>query len=366
MKMNIPFLDLKSVNLIYKNKIIDSVTKVLDSNSYIGGPYLNEFENNFSNYTDSKYCAGVSSGLDALRLSLLALGIKDGDEVIVPSNTYIATWLAVSHVGAKLVPVEPEESSFNINPYEIQKKINSKTKAIIMVHLYGQPCDIDEILGIAKKFGLYVIEDAAQAHGAIYKNKKIGSHSDLVAWSFYPTKNLGAIGDAGAVTSNQKKLIEKIKLLRNYGLSEKYVHNFIGYNSRLDPIQASILNFKLNDLDLHNEIRNQIAINYLNNIDSKNIILPHNEEDKKHVWHLFVIRHPQRDNLLNWLKLNGIETLIHYPIPPYEQKAYKYKFKEKFPIASLIHQTCLSIPCNISLTSEKQNYIIDIINKFKK
>jgi dTDP-4-amino-4,6-dideoxygalactose transaminase len=295
----------------------------------------------------------------------LALGIKAGDEVIVPSNTYIATWLAISHIGAKIIPIEPNINTFNIDINKIVRNITRKTKAIIMVHLYGQPCDIDPIIKIAKKFKLHLIEDAAQAHGAAYMNKKIGAHSDLVAWSFYPTKNLGALGDAGAITSNNKKLINIIKSLRNYGSSKRYVNDTIGFNCRLDSIQAAVLNFKLNELDFHNQIRENIALNYLKKIHNKNIILPKIESNKKHAWHLFVIRHKNRENLVEWLKSKGIETAIHYPIPPYAQGAYRFQFQIKdFPISSLIHNTCLSIPCNISLTQRQQKYIIDSINQF--
>lgn len=363
--MNIPFLNLELVNSRDNQLILKSIKNFINSNSYIGGPVLENFEANFAKFTESRYCAGVSNGLDALKLSLLALGIKAGDEVIVPSNTYIATWLAISHIGAKIIPVEPDISTFNIDSNKIEKKITRRTKAIIMVHLYGQPCDIDPIIRIAKKFKLHLIEDAAQAHGATYKNKKIGAHSDLVAWSFYPTKNLGALGDAGAVTSNNKKLINLIKKLRNYGSTKRYVNDAIGFNCRLDSIQASVLNFKLEKLDLYNQIREKIASNYLENIHNKNVILPRIESNKKHAWHLFVIRYKNRENLVKWLKSKGIETAIHYPIPPYAQKAYKFQFQNKdFPISSLIHKTCLSIPCNISLTQKQQKYIIDSINQF--
>lgn len=362
--MKIPFFNIQKINNKYITNLKNSFDKVLGSGFGIGGPFVEKFENNFANYVSSKYCAGLSSGLDALILSLKALNIKKGDEVIVPANTYIATWLAVSHVGAKIVPVEPSIDTYNINPNEIIKKITKKTKAIIMVHLYGNVCDLNKILFIAKKYNLYTIEDAAQAHGLYYLNKKIGSHSDIVAWSFYPTKNLGAIGDAGAVTSNKKKLIDKIKKLRNYGFQNKYTNQYIGSNSRLDPIQAYILDIKLKDLDKNNDIRRKIAANYINKIKNKNIILP-SVKNNDTVWHLFVIRTNKRNKLQKYLASNGIETIIHYLKPPHLQPIYKELFKTKrFKITELIHDSCLSLPCNPALSEKEQSYIINVINKF--
>ena len=362
--MKIPFFNIQKINKKYITNIKNSFDKVLGSGFCIGGPIVEKFENNFANYVRSKYCAGLSSGLDALILSLRALDIKKGDEVIVPANTYIATWLAVTHVGAKIVPVEPLIDTYNINPNEVINKITKRTKAIIMVHLYGNVCDINKILFIAKKYNLYTIEDAAQAHGLNYLNKKIGSHSDIVAWSFYPTKNLGAIGDAGAVTSNKKKLIDKIKKLRNYGFQNKYTNQYIGSNSRLDPIQAYILDIKLKDLNKNNEIRRKIASNYINKIKNKNITLP-TVKNNDTVWHLFVIRTNKRNKLQKYLASNGVETMIHYLKPPHLQPIYKELFKTKrFKITESIHNSCLSLPCNPALSEKEQSYIINVINKF--
>lgn len=344
--MNIPFLDLRAAYLELKVEIDTAVARVLDSGRYILGAEVDAFEKEFSEYCSVKECIGVANGLDALHLALLAMDVGPGDEVIVPSNTYIATWLAVSQCGATPVPVEPLDATYNINPELIESAITANTKVILPVHLYGQPADLDPIIAIAKKHDLYVLEDAAQAQGAIYKSKHIGGHGDAVTWSFYPGKNLGAMGDAGAVTCNNTELAEKIRVLRNYGSRAKYVNEVRGYNSRLDPIQAGILLAKLRHLDEWNLRREELASRYLTELAGSGIQLPYVTNGAISAWHLFVIRHPRRDWLQEQLRLAGIETLIHYPIPPHMQKAYADHAlaTKKFPIATQMASETLSLP----------------------
>jgi len=363
--MKISYLNLKKINAPIFKKINCNFSKI---SSYIAAAGRTQFEHNFSNYVNAKYCLGIANGVDAIKLSLLALDIKVGDEVIVPSNTFIGTWLPISHCGAKIIPVEPNIKDYNISPKNIEKAITKKTKAIIIVHLYGYPCDIFEIKKIAKKYNIHLIEDAAQAHGSEYLNKKIGSHSDVVAWSFYPSKNLGAMGDAGAITTNNYTLYKKIKLLRNYGSEKKYINRIIGFNSRLDIIQGIFLNEKLNCLEKWNKKREALAQYYIKALSKTKFIFPEYDSKKKlSSWYAFVIRHPKRDKLFNWLKNNGIETLIHYPLPPYKQQCYSKFFKrKKFPISDEIHNTCLSLPCNHLISKSEQKYIISKLLEFDK
>jgi dTDP-4-amino-4,6-dideoxygalactose transaminase len=339
--VKVPFLDLHAAYLELKPEIDAAVARVLDSGWYIGGEEVDSFEAEWAAYCEANHAVGVGNGLDALHLALKALGVGPGDEVIVPSNTYIATWLAVSHCGATPVPVEPDERTYNIDPTLIEAAITPRTKVILPVHLYGQPADLDPILALAKKYSLRVVEDAAQAHGARYKGKRIGSHGDIVAWSFYPGKNLGAMGDAGAITTNDPQLADKIRVLRNYGSRVKYVNEVQGYNSRLDPIQAAILRVKLKVLDEWNDRRRVIASEYLRRLavianeaghceapkapwqSTDRLTLPHVAAYADHVWHLFVIRHPNRDQLQKKLAEAGVGTMIHYPIPPHMQSAYR-------------------------------------------
>ena len=321
--MKIPFLDLHASYKELQNEIDSSISRVLSSGRYIGGSEVESFEDEFSNYCGSKFTIGVANGLDALVLSLKSLNIGIGDEVIVPANTFIATWLAVSEVGAIPVPAEPNPLTYNIDVDEIQKLITSKTKAIIPVHLFGQPADLDPILMLAKKNNLFVIEDAAQAIGSRYKEKRIGAHGDLVCWSFYPGKNLGAFGDAGAISTNNEALANKIRSLSNYGSNKKYIHKFIGRNSRLDPIQAAILKVKLQFLDSWIDRRKNIASAYSSAFkDHPDITIPYVPDWAEPVWHLYVINSSHRDSLQSYLSKNGIETIIHYPIPPHLQDAY--------------------------------------------
>ncbi len=345
--MNIPFLDLKSPYLELKDDLDAAYRRVMESGWYILGKEVDAFEAEFANYCETTHCIGVANGLDALHLIIRAYGIGTGDEVIVPSNTYIATWLAVTHAGATPVPVEPDERTYNIDPARIEDAITFKTKAIMVVHLYGQPADMDPINAIAVKYNLKVIEDCAQAHGARYKGRKVGSLGDAAGFSFYPGKNLGAIGDGGAVTTNDHNLASQIEVLRNYGSKVKYHNDVVGYNSRLDELQAAFLSVKLAKLDEWNERRKQIATQYLKGLASNSkLIIPFVPDWADPAWHLFVIRTPKRDQLLKQLADAGIGSMIHYPIPPHLQPAYKslgYK-KCDFSISEQIHNSIISLP----------------------
>ena len=363
--MKVPFLDLGASYIELKPEIDAAIQRVLSSGWYILGPEVEAFEAEWANYCEAKYAVGLANGLDALILALRALGVGKGDEVIVPSNTYIATWLAVSAVGATPVPVEPDPATYNIDVARIEAAITKKTKVLLPVHLYGQPADLDPILALARKHNLFVVEDAAQAHGARYKGKRIGAHGDVVCWSFYPGKNLGALGDAGGITTNSPELADKIRVLRNYGSRVKYVNEVQGVNSRLDPIQAAVLRVKLKHLDEWNNRRRHIASHYMSNIKVPSLVLPHVPEWAEPVWHLFVISHPERDTLAQKLKDGGIGTLIHYPIPPHRQKAYAAQFggASTFPIAELLSSKILSFP--ISPHHENiSEYTMYSINKF--
>lgn len=359
----IPFLDLNLIHKEIENELKEAVLRVINSQNFIGGAEVEDFEKEYANYCGVNYCVGVGNGYDALHLSLCALGVVPGDEVIVPSNTYIATWLAVSNCGAKPVPVEPDPVTYNIDSNKIESALTSKTKAIIPVHLYGLPSDLDNINRIAKRYGLFVLEDAAQAHGSSYKGKKIGGHSDIVAWSFYPSKNLGAMGDAGAITTNNREISDKIRLLRNYGSNKRYINEIQGFNSRLDPIQASILRVKLKYLDKWNSRRRQIASYYSSLLADTAIITPYNPIWANSAWHIYAIRYSKRDYLMRRLYEEGIETLIHYPIPPYKQKAYlNYSSIDNYPISSEISQQLISIPVWPMLTDAKVYQIAETIN----
>ena len=344
--MRVPFLDLKAQHVELGAELGEAFRRVIESGWYILGPEVEAFENEYAEYCGAQHCVGVGNGLDALHLALLALDVGPGDEVIVPSNTYIATWLAVSQCGATPVPVEPDEATFNINPALIEAAITDRTKVILPVHLYGHPADIDPILAIAFKHGLKVLEDGAQAHGARYKGQRIGAHGDVVAWSFYPTKNLGALGDAGAVTTNNPDLADRIRVLRNYGSRVKYVSEMQGYNSRLDPLQAVALRVKLKRLDAWNARRAEIASRYTTALAGKGLVLPAVPEWAEPAWHLYVVQHAQRDALQKVLADAGIGTLIHYPVPPHLQQAYAHAgyADRQFPIAKRMAKQLLSLP----------------------
>jgi len=364
--MKIPFLDLHASYIELQHEIDSSISRVLSSGRYIGGSEVESFEDEFSNYCGSNFTIGVANGLDALVLSLKSLDIGMGDEVIVPANTFIATWLAVSEVGAIPVPVEPNSLTYNIDVEEIQKAITPKTKAIIPVHLFGQPVDLDPILLLAKQHNLFIIEDAAQAIGSRYKEKKIGAHGDLVCWSFYPGKNLGAFGDAGAISTNNEALASKIRSLSNYGSNKKYIHNFIGMNSRLDPIQAAILKVKLRFLDSWIDRRKNIASVYSSAFkDHPNFKIPYVPDWAESVWHLYVINSNHRNKIQNNLTENGIETIIHYPIPPHLQDAYSKILPTNIslPVTERLAQNILSLPIGPHLSEEQYRYVIECLNK---
>jgi dTDP-4-amino-4,6-dideoxygalactose transaminase len=330
-----------------REEMHNAFTRVYDSNWYIQGKELSQFEQQYARINQTKRAIGLSNGLDSLILSLRALNIKKGDEVIVPSNTYIATALAVSHVGAKPIFVEPKIDTYNINPNLISNSITSRTKAIIPVHLYGQACEMDSIMEIAKKNNLYVVEDNAQAHLSTYNQKMTGSFGDLNATSFYPGKNLGALGDAGAITTDSEELALRIEILRNYGSQKKYYNEILGYNNRLDELQAAFLSVKLKYLEKWTKERQEIASLYFEKLSGVNeLILPRIAEKATHSFHLYVIRTNKRDQLKAHLDKNGIGTMIHYPIPPHLQEAYHFLKHKKgdFPIAEEIAKTCLSLP----------------------
>lgn len=364
----IPFLDLKGINAQYKAELIEACTRVIDSGWYIQGNECKEFDKEFAEYCGVKYAIGVANGLDALILILRAykeMGVVgDGDEVIVPSNTYIASILAISQNNLVPVLVEPNIDTYLIDPNKIEEKITSKTKAILPVHLYGQTCDMEKINEISKKYNLKVIEDSAQAHGSYYKDKKSGNLGDASGFSFYPGKNLGALGDGGAVTTNDEELANTIKALGNYGSHKKYENLYKGVNSRLDEMQAAMLRVKLRYLDNEIEKRREIANYYLKTIKNKNIILPAVRAEDNHVWHLFVIKTNKRDELQKYLQENGIQTLIHYPIPPHKQNAYKEWGNENYPISEQIHDEVLSLPISGVQSFEDTKIIVKVLNEY--
>jgi dTDP-4-amino-4,6-dideoxygalactose transaminase len=355
-----PFLDLGAAYLELKPEIDAAVSRVLESGWYILGPEVEAFESEWAAYCEAKYAVALANGLDALVLALRALNIGPGDEVIVPSNTYIATWLAVSAVGAKPVPVEPDPATHNINTTRIAAAITAQTKVILPVHLYGQPADMDPILTLARQHGIAVIEDAAQAHGARYKGKRIGTHGDIVCWSFYPGKNLGALGDGGAITTNRPDLAHKVQVLRNYGSQVKYVNELQGVNSRLDPIQAAVLRVKLKHLEEWTHRRRAIADLYTKRLEDSGLILPHVPDWADPVWHLYVVRSIERDVLQQRLGAAGIGTLIHYPIPPHMQQAYAgfAIAPEALPLARQMADEVMSLPIGPHLSQHDATAVV--------
>lgn len=344
--MNIPFLDLGAAYRELQSEIDAAVHRVLESGWYILGPEVDAFEAEWAAYCEADHAVGLANGLDALILALRALDIGPGHEVIVPSNTYVATWLAVTAVGARPVPVEPDPATYNIDPARIADAITPATRALLPVHLYGQPADLDPILALARQHGLSVIEDAAQAHGARYKGRRVGAHGDVVCWSFYPGKNLGALGDGGAVTTNRADIADRIRVLRNYGSRVKYVNEVQGVNSRLDPIQAAVLRAKLPYLDAWTDRRRAISAAYGEGLRGCELILPHVPVWAEPAWHLYVIRSANRDGLLRQLTVSGVGTLIHYPIPPHMQAAYASLgiAAEALPLARRLADEVLSLP----------------------
>lgn len=361
---NIPFLDIRSAYLELKTEIDDAVARVLDSGWYILGEEVAAFEQEFAAFCETEHAIGVADGLGALHLALRAMGVGPGDEVIVPSHTFIATWLAVSECGATPVSVAPDPRTFNLDPAQLEQRITSRTKVIIPVHLYGQPADLDPILAIARQHGLLVLEDAAQAHGARYKGRRIGGHGDAAAWSFYPGKNLGAMGDGGAVTTRHRDLADRIRELRNYGSKVKYVHEAKGYNSRLDPIHASALRVKLKHLDAWNARRKAIAEFYSREIRNPNIVTPHVPAYADPVWHLFVVKTDARDAVQHALAAQGVSTLIHYPIPPHQQKAYIDTCGPdmRCGVAEALADSVLSLPIGPHLSMEQAEVVVGRLN----
>lgn len=360
--MTIPFLDLKAINGRHREELSTAFERVLDSGWLILGQEVEAFEFEFSNYCGSRHCIGVGNGLDALHLVLRAWNIGEGDEVIVPSNTYIATWLAVSYAGATPVPVEPDPATCNIDPSLLEKSITPRTKAIIPVHLYGQTADMDPIMEIAERHGLKILEDAAQAHGALYKGKVAGNLGHAAAFSFYPGKNLGALGDGGAVTTDDPALAEAIRELRNYGSREKYQNERKGFNTRLDELQAAFLRTKLKSLDDDNSRRREIAKLYQSCLSGLPIRFQEVPLWASPVWHLFVVRTPQRDRLKQALNEKGVGTLIHYPIPPHLQPAYAdFNTIPTLPLARELSDEILSLPMSPVLDDQDVYAIVDII-----
>jgi dTDP-4-amino-4,6-dideoxygalactose transaminase len=363
--MHIPFLDLNAQHAECQLELGHAFKSVLDSGQLILSREVEGFEREFAEYCEVTSCIGVGNGLDAIHLILRASGIGCGDEVLVPSNTFIATWLAVSYAGATPIPVEPDVNTYNMNPELIEAAITERTKAIIPVHLYGQPADMDAINNIAVKYGLKVFEDAAQAHGARYKSRKVGSLANAAAFSFYPGKNLGALGDGGAVTTNDEELATRIRKLRSYGSSIKYFHEIKGFNSRLDELQAAFLRVKLRKLDKWNCLRNKIAKNYLAQLAGGSIVLPHVPIWAESVWHLFVVRMGNRDEVQRQLEKNGISTLIHYPVPPHLQQAYINQNIDRAPLVMTekLSNQVLSLPMYPYLPINNQQKIVDLIQE---
>lgn len=360
----IKFLDLKKINNRYREEIASRIKDILDKGWYLQGEENENFTKNFANFCGTKFALGVANGLDALNLIIKAYGFGNGDEIIVPANTYIATILAISENGCIPILVEPDIKTYNINPDSIEEKITTKTKAIMVVHLYGQAVQMEKIWKIAKKYNLKIIEDSAQAHGAIYQENRTGNLGDASGFSFYPGKNLGCIGDGGAVTTNDEELFNKIKAIANYGSDRKYHHIYKGVNSRLDEIQAAVLDIKLKHLDSDNNKRREISKYYRENIKNSKIILPDTYDEKSHVWHIFAVRTQNRDEFQKYLTEKGIQTIIHYPTPPHKQGAYKEWNNLFFPITEEIHNTILSLPISPVMTDSEIEKLVEVVNEY--
>jgi dTDP-4-amino-4,6-dideoxygalactose transaminase len=364
---SIPFFDLRAVYEELREEIDPALARVAASGWYLLGSELTAFEAEYASYVGAKHCVGLANGLEALELGLRAMDVGPGDEVIAPSNTYIACWLAISNVGARPVPVEPDERTMNIDPARIEAAITSRTRVIMPVHLYGQPADMDPILSIAGIHGIRVLDDAAQAHGARYHGRRIGGLGTTTAWSFYPGKNLGAFGDAGGVTTDDDVIADRIRVLRNYGSRVKYVNEVRGCNSRLDEIQAAVLRVKLRHLDRWNARRIDQACLYHEHLRHTRLTLPEVPGGIEPAWHLYVVRDAQRDALQAALRSRHVDTLIHYPIPPHRQAAYADLAidRSSLPIADRIHETALSLPMGPHLTREQQHCVIDAVREVR-
>lgn len=362
----VPFLDLRAATEEMRPALDIAIGKVLSSAWFVLGTEVDAFEEEFATSVEAAECVAVGNGLDAIELALRALGVQAGDEVIVPANTYVATWLAVTRLGAVVVPVEPDTYSFNIDPTKVEDAVSPRTRAIVAVHLYGQPADMDSLRAIATRRGIWLIEDAAQAHGASYRGRPVGSLSDAAAWSFYPSKNLGALGDGGAVTTNDAAVAERVRLLRNYGSRVKYVNEIIGVNSRLDEIQAAVLRVKLPRLLEWNNRRRRVAQRYLSGLADQPVSLPAVAAGGDHVWHLFVIRSSERDTLREHLTSRGVHTLLHYPVPPHLQDAYGHLGLKvgAFPITEAIHRECISLPMGPHVSEDQVDMVIDAVRSF--
>lgn len=361
--MKIEYENLSKVNQPYTEEFRQAFEEVLRSGWFILGEKVKHFESEFAAYNNVKYCAGVASGLDALTLSLIALDMGKGSEVIVPANTYIASVISVIQAGHTPVLVEPDIRTYNIDPSAIEKSITPKTRAIMVVHLYGKPCDMDPILEICKKHNLFLVEDCAQAHGALYKGRNTGSFGDLSGFSFYPTKNLGCLGDGGAVVTNDPVLDEKVRKLRNYGSQKKYYNDYPGVNSRLDELQAAFLSIKLKYLEKVNSHKRELASLYLSGLKS-DFILPVADPDYYDVYHIFNVRHKRRDELREYLKKNDIITEVHYPVPPHKQKALPFLDSGNFPLSEEIHRTTLSLPVSAFHSKDDVSRVIEVMNRF--
>lgn len=364
--MTVAFLDVQASYAELKAEVDAAVRSVLDGGWYIGGDHVSRFEADYAAYCSAQCCIGVGNGLDALCLILKALDIGPGDEVIVPAHTFIATWLAVTECGATIVPVEPDPSTWNIDVAAVERAITDRTRAVIPVHLYGQPADLEPLTACARRHGLKVIEDAAQAQGARYRGQRIGAHGDAVAWSFYPGKNLGAFGDAGAVTTDDRDLAERIRVMSNYGSIRKYEHVLRGRNSRLDPIQAAVLSVKLTHLDAWNARRASVAAFYQDRLAGSGVTLPRVLEDVAPVWHLFVVATPDRDDLQRTLSQGGVQTVIHYPTPPHLQPAYDglgYGVGS-FPIAEALARSVVSLPIGPHLRLDDAAVVGDAVRRW--
>lgn len=361
----IKFLDLYKMNEQYRTEIDEGIKRVLDRGWYLLGKEDDSFEFNFAQYCGTKHAIGVANGLDALNLIIKAYGFGAGDEIIVPANTYIASILAISENGCTPVLVEPDIETYNINPDLIEEKITSRTKAIMVVHLYGQAVEMEKIWALAKKYDLKIIEDSAQGHGAVYQGKRTGNLGDASGFSFYPGKNLGCLGDGGAITTNDDELAAKLRALRNYGSHVKYQNIYKGFNSRLDEIQAAVLDVKLKGLDVDNQKRRVVAKYYLANINNPLLNLPQVKSEEGHVWHIFIVRCERRDEFQKYLTENGIQTLIHYPIPPHKQEAYKEWNNLSYPITEQIHREVISLPISPVMTEDEIKIVVTAVNNFK-
>jgi dTDP-4-amino-4,6-dideoxygalactose transaminase len=364
--VKVKFLDVRYTYTSIREQLDDAYNRVMRSGMYVGGDEVRAFENKFAKYCEADYCIGVGNGLDALRLGLLACGVKPGDEVLVPANTFIATWLSVSQIGAIPIAIEPCKKTYTMDPSAMKGAITPKTRAVIPVHLYGHPADISQIADIARENDLLIIEDAAQAHGAKYLSQPIGSHGDAVAWSFYPGKNLGAFGDGGAITTNSETLASQLRILHNYGSTRKYIHTEQGYNSRLDPLQAAFLSVKINYLDDWLRQRRCIAEKYLAGLEKTSFILPSTACWATHAWHLFVIRHHNRDAVREHLDRLGVETGLHYPICPSEQSAYRDSLscRDSTTLASEFAKTSISLPIGPHLNASHVSHVLNALHSY--